>query len=438
MVPRIRRTIPYPEIKAQSIGGKIQTLTPDNLQPIIFLSQTMRIEEVDNKKQEKEFLNVPKILYRNDQTWVCPLDREISAIFDPGKNTFYKHGSASRFLLKDSEDNLIGRVAAFIDEKSARTHDQPTGGMGFFECINDQDAANRLFDTAKEWLIGRGMEAMDGPINFGETDKYWGLLVEGFSHPAYEIAYNFPYYKELFENYGFLTYYNQEGFHLDISKPLPERFEKIARWIANKPAYTFEHFRWGNINDYVNDFAEVYNKAWASFKKNFEPMQAEYIIHTLKKARQIIEEQFVWIAYYEGKPIAIYLMYPDLNQILKHLDGRLHPLNLLKFLWLKKRKTMTRARGVLMGVIPEYQGRGVEAAIILKLQEMFKRKSHYTEIEFSWVGDFNPKMKNIFLSVGSVPAKKYKTYRYLFDREKEFKRYPIPGENSGGMERREA
>ena len=119
-------------------------------------------------------------------------------------------------------------------------------------------------------------------------------------------------------------------------------------------------------------------------------------------------------------------MYPDLNQILKHLDGRMHLFNMLKFLYLNKRKTITRARGVLMGVIPEYQVRGVEAAIILNLQEMFKRKSHFTEIEFSWVGYFNTKMKNIFLSVGSVPVKTYKTMRYLFDREITFKRYPIP------------
>ena len=388
----------------------------------------MQIEEVINKKQARDFLRTPKVLYRNDSTWVCPLDREINAVFDPGKNTFFKHGEATRFVLRNEKGQLKGRIAAFIDQKSAWTNAQPTGGIGFFECIDDQGAANLLFDTAREWLASRKMEAMDGPVNFGETDKYWGLLVEGFSHPAYEIAYNFPYYQALFENYGFQTYYNQEGFHLDITRPLPDRFAKIAGWLMRKDDYTFEHFRWKEIDRHVHDFAEVYNQAWASFKQNFEPMQPEYIILTLKKARMIIEEEFIWIAYHRGRPIAIYLMYPDLNQILRHLDGRMHLWNMLKFLYLKQTKTMTRARGVLMGVVPEFQGRGVEAAIVMKLQEMFRRKPHYREIEFSWVGDFNPKMKNIFLSVGSVPAKKYKTFRYLFDREKPFERYPIPGE----------
>jgi len=386
----------------------------------------MNLEEVISGKQHKDFLAVPKLLYRNDPVWVCPLDREISAVFDPGKNSYFKHGTAIRYLLKGDSGELLGRIAVFIDENTAYTFDQPTGGCGFFECIHDQSAANLLFDAAKSWLTDRGMEAMDGPVNFGETDKYWGLLVDGFTHPAYEIAYNPPYYKELFENYGFQTYFNQEGFHLDLKKPLPERFEKIATWISRKPEYTFEHFRWKEIDRHVADFAEVFNQAWASFKNNFEPLEPRYIHATLKKAKMILEEEFIWLAYHDGKPIAIYLMYPDVNMILKHLDGRLTLFNQLKFLYLKSRKTMQRARGVLMGVIPEFQGRGVEAAIILHLREVFKRKTHYYEIEFSWVGDFNPKMKNIFLSVGSVPAKQYKTYRYLFDRNKEFKRYPLP------------
>jgi len=386
----------------------------------------MIIREVRNKKLRKTFLEVPKILYHNEPHWVCPLDKEIEAIFDPALNVYFKHGEATRWIMEDESGRLTGRVAAFIDHQTAGKQDQPTGGMGFFECIHDQQAANQLFDTARDWLRERGMEAMDGPINFGETDKYWGLLVEGFTHPSYEIAYNFPYYRELFESYGFRTYFRQEGFHLDITKPLPPRFRKIAEWISQKPGYEFRHFEWKHADRYVADFVTVFNEAWASFKENFEPLEESYIRKTLQKARAVIDEEFIWIAYYNGKPIAIYLMYPDVNQILKHLDGRLTLPNILRFLWLKKRRTMTRARGVLMGVVPAFQGLGVEAAIILQLVRVFERKKHYTEIEFSWVGDFNPKMRKIFIGVGCKSVKHYITYRYLFDRNKPFKRYPIP------------
>jgi len=390
----------------------------------------MHIIRVTDRKTKKKFLDTARVIYKNDKVWVCPLDNEIEAIFDPKKNPYFKHGEAERWVLLDKKNNLTGRVAAFIDKNLAWSHDQPTGGIGFFECINDEQSAYMLFDTAREWLKTRGMEAMDGPVNFGETDKYWGLLVDGFTHPSFEVPYNHPYYQDLFESYGFQTYYKMEGFHLDISKPLPERFRKIAEWVSGKPGYEFCHFTWEKEEKFTHDFAAVFNEAWASFKKQFEPLEPEYITGVLRKAKSIIDEEFIWIAYFEGKPIAIYLMFPDMNQILKHLNGKLNLLSMIKFLYLKKRNTMTRAKGLLMGVIPKYQGLGIESAFILNVRKVIEKKPHYREVEFSWVADFNPKMRKIFISVGGVPVKNYITYRYLFDRNKEFKRYPIPGESA--------
>lgn len=386
----------------------------------------MQVIPVTTKKDQRTFTRVAQELYKDDPVWVCPLNQDIDAIFNPEENTFYQHGVATRWILKDNHGQLIGRIAAFIDYKNSNQQDQPTGGIGFFECINEQEAANLLFDTAKKWLEEQDIEAMDGPINWGETDSYWGLLVEGFTHPSYEIAYNPPYYQALFENYGFQTYFKQEGFHLDVTKDMPERFMKIAGWVAKKPEYHFRHFSWKDQDKLVEDFAKVYNIAWESFKSNFEPMEPQYIHRVLKKAKAILEEEFIWLAYRNDEPIAIYLMYPDVNQIFKLLNGKLHLINKIRFLWYKKRKTITRARGVLMGVVPKYQGLGIESAFIWNLIQVFKRKNHYQEIEFSWVGDFNPKMRKIFISVGSVSAKHYITYRYLFDREKPLKRFPIP------------
>ncbi len=386
----------------------------------------MKIVAVTGKKSAKAFHKVARIIYKNDPVWVCPIDKEIEAIFDPKKNVYFNHGEAMRWLLYNDDGQLIGRVAAFIDHKMAQKQEQPTGGMGFFECINKREAAFILFDTARDWLKSKGMEAMDGPVNFGETDKYWGLLVDGFTHPSYEIPYNHPYYRELFEKYGFQTYYKQEGFHLDITKPLPPKFMKIAEWVSKKPDYTFEHFEWKQADRFANDFCDVFNQAWASFKENFEPLEVAYIKKTLNKAKAIIDEEFIWFAYNKNKPIAIYFMYPDVNQIFKKINGKLNIVAMLKFLYYKNKKTMTRARGVLMGVIPQFQGLGIESAFIYHVSKAMEKRPQYTEIEFSWVADFNPKMRKIFIAVGSVPAKHYITYRYLFDRKKPFKRYPIP------------
>ena len=158
------------------------------------------------------------VFYKNDKTWVCPLDEDLNAVFTPSGNSFFKHGIAKRWILKSNEGQLIGRIAAFIDYKKANESEHATGGVGFFECINDQEAANLLFDTGKNWLKENNMVAMDGPINFGEPDKFWGCLVDGFTQPAYNVAYNLPYYQHLFESYGFQVYYNQEGFHFYLQR----------------------------------------------------------------------------------------------------------------------------------------------------------------------------------------------------------------------------
>jgi hypothetical protein len=386
----------------------------------------MKIIKVNDRKTQNKFLVAAKVIYQSDKVWVCPFDNEIEAIFDPAKNPYFKHGEAERWILEDDNNNLTGRIAAFVDRNMAFSYDQPTGGIGFFECTNDRNSAYMLFDTAMEWLRSKGMEAADGPINFGETDKYWGLLVGGFTHPSFEVPYNHAYYQELFESYGFKIYYTMEGFHFDLSKTLPERFIKIAERVATRPGYDFLHFSWKEEKKFAKDFASVFNEAWPTFKVHFEPIEESYINEVLKKAKPIIDEEFIWYAYFEGKPIAIYVMFPDLNQILKHMNGKMNLFNMIRFIYLKKTNTVTRAKGLLMGVIPKFRHLGIESAIILNLRKTMDKKPEYREVEFSWVADFNPRMKKILMSVGCIPVKTYITYRYLFDRTKEFKRYPIP------------
>src|ERR1700742_4697387 len=170
----------------------------------------MTITEVTSKADKKAFLDVARVIYKNDKNWICPLDNDIEAIFDPSKNNFFHHGKCTRWILTGDNGQLIGRVAAFINNEKAYNYEQPTGGMGFFECIDDEKAAFLLFDTAKQWLQQNGMQAMDGPINFGENDNFWGLLSEGFtSPPSYGMNYNPPYYKKFFDDYGFKTQYEQ-------------------------------------------------------------------------------------------------------------------------------------------------------------------------------------------------------------------------------------
>ena len=154
----------------------------------------MKIITVISKASVLEFLHFPKLLFAKDTNYICPLDQDIENVFDPKKNKFYKSGECERFLFKNEQNETVGKIAVFINKKYKQ--EQPTGGIGFFDCIDDQKTANFIFDFAKDWLQAKGMEAMDGPINFGERDKFWGLLIEGFSEPLYAMNYNPPYYKK--------------------------------------------------------------------------------------------------------------------------------------------------------------------------------------------------------------------------------------------------
>jgi hypothetical protein len=385
----------------------------------------MRLVEVKTLSDRKDFIAFPKRLYSGDPAWVCPLDSEIEAVFDPLKNHTFRRGEASRWLLKDDEGVTIGRIGAFIDRVRSDANSQPTGGIGFFEVIEDRKAAFALFDAAKVWLAERGMEAMDGPINFGENDTSWGLLVEGFMQQAYGMPYNKQYYKSFFEDYGFKNYFEQYSYHKDIAavEVFPERFMKIAEWLSKRPGYTFRHFEFRNRDRYINDIVDVYNSTWSVFKDDFTPLDPVILKESLEKARQVIDEELIWFAYHNDKPISFFVIYPDLNQIIKPFNGKLNTWNKIRFLWAKANHKMTRIRGVVAGVNPSYQNSGIESAIFLQLFRVFRKKLWYTELELSWVGDYNPKMMAIYEAIGASKAKTHITFRYLINDKLDFVRF---------------
>jgi len=393
----------------------------------------MKLIEVTDKKLINEFLKVPHLIYKNDKNWICPLDSDVEAVFDPAKNAYFNHGEAIRWILKSDDGKLIGRVAAFINQDKARTYDQPTGGMGFFECYDDKEAAFIMFDACRKWLEERGMEAMDGPVNFGENDMFWGLLVEGFMEQSYGMNYHPPYYGKFFEDYGFYHFFEQVTNHLDIIKPFPERFWKIASRVVSNPSLAFEHFSYSKADKYINDLKAVYDLAWVHHE-HFTPLNIKDIQTGLEKAKPILDEELVWFVYYDGEPIAFLVMFPDINQILRHLDGKMHLWNKLKFFYYLKTHEIKRTRITVMGVVPKYQRHGIESGIFKKLREVFDKRPYYTEIELSWVGDFNLKMRALHEAVGGVLGKKHITYRKLFNENAERRQTKIVGAESLRME----
>ncbi len=389
----------------------------------------MKAIEVKTLRESREFMMLPLRLYRGNQQWIQPLDKDIERVFDPAKNKFFSHGECIRWILQNDAGETIGRVAAFVDDEQLnKGNDQPTGGMGFFECINDQQAAFALFDLCKTWLQQRNVEAMDGPINFGPRDRWWGLLIEGYElEPNYQCNYNFAYYKDFFEAYGFQVYFYQLTYGRKMVEPVSEKLKHKAEWVANDPGYTFDYYRSNDLNKLADDIGTVYNRAWA--KRGEMPELSQIQARTLvRQMKPVMDKQLIWFGYYKGEPISFFISIPELNQIFKHLNGKLNFIGKLKFLWHTWRKTNKKAFGILFGVVPEHHGKGVDAGMILGFSEFVQEEYlRYEDYEFGWIGDFNPKMMRVSEQVQTKIVKRHATYRKLFDETKPFRRMPVIG-----------
>lgn len=386
-----------------------------------------RLVEVTSRKQIKEFLNVPGPLYKNDKNWIRPLDRDIEKIFDHGENRFFKNGEAKRWVLHNESGHPVGRIAAFYNRNNVFENEQPTGGIGFFECENNQEAANLLFDTGKNWLKEKGMSAMDGPINFGMRDYFWGCLSDGFHEPIYNMPYNHPYYCQLFENYGFRNYFNQYTYQLNVKDGVRPQIvrEKAARLLKRRN-YRFETFDWKKAEQYAEDIPHIHNLGWAKFQgvPEMSKTQARNIIKELKP---ILDTRTIIFGYYQDEPVAFFVMIPDLFQIIRNFNGKFGTFQKLRLLFdLKVLQKADRLIGVIFGVVPQHQGKGVEAGLVMRLEEeVFKHGFPYNYLQMNWIGDFNPGMIKMVEQLGGKRYKTHVTYRYLFDPSQPYHRAAV-------------
>lgn len=385
----------------------------------------MEIQAVTNTKQAKLFFSLPRKIYANDSNWIPHLKQDVERIFDPVKNKLFRKGKAESWLLFDENNNVIGRIAAFINPKTVNSTKYKTGGMGFFECINNQNAANLLFDTGINWLKAEGMEAVDAPINFGERNEFWGLLIENFNKPpTYQMSYNPPYYVDLFKNYGFRIYYKQFLFHRKLTDPVQEVFLRKANILKQNANFKCDNVRGLSKEQIADNFLEVYNNAW-KVHEGFKPMSKEKAMRVINSMKQAIDPDIFIFAYYNDKPIGFFVNLPELNQIFKYVNGNLNWLGKLKFLYHKYKKTADTMYGLIFGIVTEFQGKGVEGAMIKYAEDTIVPQGIYKDIIMTWIGDFNPRMLRVVENLGAKKYRTLATYRKLFDENANFERYPI-------------
>lgn len=382
-----------------------------------------RLIEVTDKRQEETFLQLPVRLYKDCPYWIRPLDQDIRNVFNPEKNPSFKHGECTRWLLEDEAGICVGRVAAFVNHKTCGLDKYRVGQMGFFECIDDREAAFKLFDCCRDWLETRGMEAMEGPVNFGERIEWWGLLVDGFdSCPNYAMPYTHPYYVNFFEEYGFCDFFKQYTYRNTL---VMENLAPVVVWKADRllknPDYSVYTYREIGMRKAIDSLLEVYNKAWNLEVHGVDGITREQVEAIYKNLRPIVDKDLIYFAYYKEQPIGFFLMFPEINQAVKHLNGKMNLWGMLKFMYYRHIKKIDVALGQLFGVVPEFQSKGVEAALIKRFCEtIVKKNSHYKYLEMNWVGDFNPQMMHLMEYLSATATKTHITYRKLFRDDIEF------------------
>jgi len=361
--------------------------------------------EVYTSKQKKAFHQFARDLYAEDSEFISHLDVDVEAIFDSQQNSEFKNGDALRWLAYQS-GQAVGRVAAFYNRKSGLV------GLGFFDVVQDYSVAKTLFDVALDWLKSKGFDRVEAPVNFGERDKYWGLMVFGFQNPSYQENYNFPYYQEFFERYGFTKNIEQTTSTANPRDMDYEKYKRFADRLEERGGYRAEHFRLRDINRFVKDFTLIYNEAWEQHE-HFVPFTEERVLTLFTAMKPIIREDILWFLYADDKPIAFYLSIIDVNQIVKHLNGSMSLWAKFRFLWYKKTVRIDRIRGIIFGVVPEYQAKGVYSILVMKMFEVMTRDKNLKETELSWIGDFNPKMHALLKSLNATKTKVHNTYEKL-------------------------
>lgn len=376
----------------------------------------MNITKVRSNDDKKAFLKLACSIYKKETNWIRPLDKDINAVFDKKINKTFRKGEVERWILMD-EGNIIGRVAAFYSKKATpEKNNLKVGGCGFFECIDNQEAANLLFDTSKEWLKEKGYESMDGPINFGERDKWWGCLAKGFEiEPNYLQNYGRDYYPKLFENYGFQVLFKQLTFLKKVRTPLSEKLSIKAKRALRDPNYSFRTLEKRKIQKYISDFTKIYNDAWSKYP-GVSPLKLSQAEALFAQLKPILDEKILWFAYHNEDPVGFFLSIPEMNQIFKHVNGKFGLVGKLKtFYHLKIKKSCKKMMGLVFGIVPKHQGKGVDGALIMASRETIQEKLSYEDLELNWIPDFNKSMIRVAEQVQVTLGKVHHTYRINFD-----------------------
>ncbi len=377
----------------------------------------IEISTVTNRSDLDQFIDLPWRIYEGDDKWVPPLKKQVRHLLDVSVHPFWKFSERELFVARRGPQ-VVGRLVAIIDHNYNRFHDEKMAAWGFFECENDTEAAKALFSAAESWASRKGMDFLRGPLN-PSTNYEVGMLIEGFElPPTIMMTYNPRYYIPLVESCGCEKEKDLVAILVVHNDRANARIQRLAaRVMRNKNIYVRTANK-KSFNSEMEIFKDIYNSAW-SRNWGFVPMTEEEMTHMGKELLQVMDEDLVFFIYYDQQPVGAALILPDINPLLKRLNGRVGLLGLLKVLLY--RKEIKGLRGLTLGFKKSHQRLGLPLVAFDHLNRVARQKG-YEFIELGWNLEDNDDINNFEIQAGGKIHKRYRIFRK-----------PLSSERSGAV-----
>lgn len=362
---------------------------------------------VADKKDFKKFIEFPYLHYRGAENWIPPLRIQQKEILDTQHHPFYKDAEMALFIA-EFNGKPAGRIAAIHNKAFNRFNEETAGFFGFFECIDNQQVAKLLFKVADGWFQNRGLKSIYGPFSPSMMGEI-GVLIEGFNkEPGLMMPYNYPYYDKLIQGAGFEKKVDLLAFRIDeehLDKDKIDRADEIVK--RRLPNLVIRDVNLKKLKSEAVIIRYIFNKAWAK-NWGFAPVSEAEFDYLVKELKMIIDVDFAHIAEVDGEPVAFSISLPDMNQVFKKMGGRLFPFGIFKLLYHKNK--IRQIRTALMGVLPEWQGKGIDT-MMHQRSVMNGIRRGFQSSELSWLLETNTGMINVAVRLGAVEEKKYRVYK---------------------------
>ncbi len=372
------------------------------------MKTTVRIEAVNSNASRNQFIRLPWKLYRNDPNWVPPLLLQIKRQLNERSNPFFNNGEV-QLLLAFRGNDCVGRIAAIINNRHNQHYNERCGFFGFYECNNDTEASQLLFREAEKWLYDKGMALVRGPVNLA-TYAECGLLVEGYNGmPSLQMPYNLKFYEALMTSSGYMPETDLLAYEIAIesmtgNNPLMGKLDRVSSLAFRRNGITFRKFNKNNYEAEIERIRELFND-YMSDNWGFVPLTRSEFRFLSDEMKPLLEPELALFAEHNNQPVGFAIALPNINQVLRRLNGKLFPTGILKYFYYKR--YINEARVVLLGVSKSFRKKGLEAWFYRQLV-LQAQKRGIQNAELSWISEHNKLMVH---AVENIGARLYRRYR---------------------------